>query len=118
MKSVIKEDSRSYVILCYAKTRNKWFTVNDYRNFQMNRTAFIKDVERNFTSLQKYGFLDINTANGKTEYKINEHGLLELKKLGVIRKESEYERFVQIGKTGSEMSRVSRKLNRNAAATL
>ena len=118
MKSVIKESSRSYVILCYAKTRSGWFTVKDYRNFQMNRSALIKDVERNFVSLQKHGFLDTRTTSSKTEYKINEYGLSELRKLGIMRKDTESELFVQNGKTGSEMSRVARKLNRNAAATL
>lgn len=118
MKSVIEENSRLYVIFCYAKTCNKWFTVNDYRNFQLNRSAFIDGVEGDISFLHKQGFLDIITDGANSEYKINQSGLFELQKLGVIRKESEYARFVENGKTGIEMSRVSRKLNRNAAATL
>jgi hypothetical protein len=42
-KPQIKLDSKSYVVLCYAKSKRNWFTEDNYRQFQLNRAEFVKE---------------------------------------------------------------------------
>ena len=86
----IKYTSRSYVVLCYAKTKRGWITADDYRNFQLNRESFIKDISRNFERLSKCGYLAKHKDGKVTRFRITADGEMCLRRLGQQRK-ADYE---------------------------
>jgi hypothetical protein len=86
-KPQIKLDSKSYVVLCYAKSKRNWFTEDNYRQFQLNRAEFVKDISRSFDTLSKFGYIAKHEANNKTTYRITADGDTCLRVLGQKRKD-------------------------------
>ena len=83
----IKYSGRSYVVLCYAKTKRGWFTQDDYKAFQLNRVAHTKDVYRNFETLSRFGYLAKHKTDKETRYRITADGDTCLRALGSKRKD-------------------------------
>lgn len=97
----IKYSGRSYVVLCYAKTKRGWITTDDYRKFQLNREKFVKDISRNFETLARYGYLAKHKDGKITQFRITADGEKCLRYLGQKRSE-DYAKLLQaIGTTSN-----------------
>ena len=78
----LKHGGKPYVILCYAKMKDSWFTRKQYIDFQLNRTEWSKDSDRALKDLVKNGFIETRTHEGMAFYKITDWGKYGLIALG------------------------------------
>jgi hypothetical protein len=81
--------SKTYVVLCYAKTQKDWFTAEKYREFQQHNTKLTEDVGKCFKSLVKHGYLLQIGELSRASYKITELGISALGHIGAFRVKSD-----------------------------
>lgn len=82
---------KTYIVLCYAKMKNAWFTADDYRKFQLYKPSLIDDIGKSFKHLAKHGYLLQEGELSKARYKITEKGSRALGLIGSHRvKEEQY----------------------------
>ena len=96
--------SKTYVALCYAKTKKDWFSAEDYREFQQHNLKLTEDVGKSFKSLVKHGYLLQIGELSRAKYKITELGITALAHIGSHRVRSEHDAMAErarfAGKTG------------------
>jgi hypothetical protein len=78
----MKHGGKPYVILCYAKMKDGWFSREQYFNFQLNRREWMKDIDRTMETLERNDFIESRILNGVSLYKITEWGKYALIALG------------------------------------
>lgn len=83
--------SKTYVVLCYAKTQNDWFTADKYREFQQHNPKLTEDVGKSFKLLVRHGYLRQIGQLSRAKYKITELGVLALGHIGAHRVKSDQE---------------------------
>ena len=83
--------SKTYVVLCYAKTQKDWFTADKYREFQQHNVKLIEDVGKSFKLLVRHGYLIQVGELSKAKYKITELGITALNHIGAHRVKSDQE---------------------------
>jgi len=98
---VVNYRTKTYIVLCYARTRKGWFTADDYREFQLRNPKNIYDVGRNFKVLVKNGYLEQVGELSRARYRITKAGIDALMHVGVHRVESELESYRANGARGS-----------------
>jgi hypothetical protein len=78
----MKYGGKPYVILCYAKMKDSWFTREQYFNFQLNRREWMKDIDRTMETLERNDFIESRILDGVSLYKITDWGKYALVALG------------------------------------
>lgn len=86
----INYKGKTYVVLCYAKMKNTWFSADDYRKFQLYKQSLIDDVGKSFKHLAKHGYLFQEGELSKAKYKITEKGSRALVLVGAHRVKTEH----------------------------
>jgi hypothetical protein len=85
----INYKGKTYIVLCYAKMKNTWFSADDYRKFQLYKQSLIDDVGKSFKHLAKNGYLLQEGELSKARYKITEKGSRALGLVGAHRVKAE-----------------------------
>jgi hypothetical protein len=111
--------SKTYIVLCYAKTQKDWFTADKYREFQQHNVKLIEDVGKSFKSLVKHGYLLQVGELSRAKYKITELGITALAHIGSHRVRSDHEamadRARSAGKVGLPKANKARLSNMEKA---
>lgn len=87
----INYKGKTYIVLCYAKMKNTWFSADDYRKFQLYKQSLIDDVGKSFKHLAKHGYLLQEGELSKAKYKITEKGSRALGLIGSHRVKAEHQ---------------------------
>jgi 5-formaminoimidazole-4-carboxamide-1-beta-D-ribofuranosyl 5'-monophosphate synthetase len=75
---LVKYGGTTYVALCYAKMKRGYFTAKNYKDFQLNREKYCKDIGRRLEHLWENNLLEKRVVSGVSHYRITldgEHGL-------------------------------------------
>lgn len=72
--SYMKYGGKPYVILCYAKMKDDWFTHEQYSSFQLNRREWLHDINRTVDTLHRNGFIESRMVDGVRLHKITDWG--------------------------------------------
>jgi hypothetical protein len=89
----VRYESRTYVVLCYARTKKTWFSADDYRLFQQHNRKLLDDIGKSFGSLVKHGYLEQTGRLSKARYKITQEGVNALGHIGLHRVKTEHEKM-------------------------
>lgn len=107
--------SKTYVALCYAKTKKDWFSAEEYREFQQHNIKLTEDVGKSFKSLVKHGYILQVGELSRAKYKITELGITALSHIGAHRVRSDQssmsERARNAGRVGLQKANQVRLAN-------
>jgi hypothetical protein len=105
----VRYESRTYVVLCYAKTKKIWFSADDYRSFQQHNKKLLDDIGKSFASLVKHGYLEQVGKLSKARFRITQEGINALGHIGIHRVKTEHDAMTERVRNNAVISKAREK---------
>lgn len=96
-------NSRSYLVLCYARMRGKrWFTKEDYRKFHLYKPEKISKLYTSLDRLVEKKFVEMSIEKDTEYFRITDAGVQALAAIGAKRAERERLAYIENGRLGMQ----------------